>query len=276
MQIIKLERKRLQPDPFIAPNPGNWGSCMLCGSYSKLTEAHVPPQNVGNAKAWTTRSWVTALSAKNRETFYPRHFKGGLKFKTLCKDCNGGLGGQEDKALGDFYERVTKLVESSILMGAPIVKLAAKPNLIYRALLAHLVSANDSGIPCSFDDEVREIFSGKRALRDCTWNLFYWLYLGDNLFVMRNVYYMMWHPRVILRPMFILKLYPLAFLLTQESWFVGCPNARKFLCRSEEEEVELPLQVFRCDLDPVWPAMASDKNMLMAGGSTFGLVGWGN
>jgi len=273
MQIIRLPRKKLLPDPFITPVPGEWGPCALCGCYSKLTEAHIPPQSVGNTNEWVTRSYMTALTSRNEDVFFPRHFKGGLKFKTLCAECNSRLGGREDKALQNFFDQVRKLTESPIILGTPVIKVVGQPNLIFRGLLAHLTSANDSGMPCIFDDEARQIFFNKRPLRQSSWNLFYWLYLGTNLFVTRNVFYMTWHPTVEVSPMFLLKLYPLAFLLSHDSWFMGCPNIRKFVCPRDEDETELPIQVLRYDVDPFWPATPSNRNVIMGGGNTFGLLG---
>ena len=109
----------LRSDPFIAPVPGEWGPCALCRSYSKLTEAHVPPKSVGNTDEWITKSYMTALSTRNGDVYYPRHFKGGLKFKTLCRDCNSSLGGREDKAIGDFFGQVRQRIKSPIVLATP-------------------------------------------------------------------------------------------------------------------------------------------------------------
>ena len=273
MPLIIPPRKRLIADPYIAPAPGDWGPCALCKTYSKLTEAHVPPQAVGNTDEWRAKSYMTALTAGNDDVFYPRHFRGGLRFKTLCRDCNSSLGGREDKALANYFEQVRKLVESPILLASPIIRIAAKPNLIYRGMFAHLASANDNGIPCSFDDEAREIFFRKRDISASSWSLFYWLYLGKNLSMTRNAFHATWQPTTVVRPMFLLKIYPLAFLFVQESWFAGCANVRRFLQRRDDEQVELPLQIMRCDLDPFWPATASPTNVVLAGGNTFGVLG---
>lgn len=273
MEIIIPPRKRLQPDPFISPVPGEWGPCALCRTYSKLTEAHIPPRAAGNTDNWVGRSYLTKIGAGNEDLYFGRHFKGGFRFKTLCQECNSSLGGREDQALADFFERVRKIIESPVLLGTPIVGVTAKPNLLLRGMFAHLASANDDGRPCPFDAEAREIFFKKRELHQSSWNLFYWLYLGKKLVVTRNIFHATWSPKVDVRPMFFLKLYPLAFLFLQESWFMGLPNVRKFLRQKDDDEVDLPLQVFRYDVNPYWPATTSDSNIIMLGGNHFGLVG---
>jgi hypothetical protein len=211
--IIKPPRQRRWPDTHIAPIKGKRGSCALCTHYSDLTENHIPPEAVGNDGFWIGRSYLTAAT-EGKEMFQGRAFRGGLRFRTLCRDCNSGLGGREDKAIIDFFDRVRKLVESPIIT-SPIIRVPAKPNLIYRGLLAHLISANDSGVPCSFDSEAREIFFGRRDIRLSSWNLFYWIFTGSSIFLMRNAYHTQWHPSVEVTPIQILKSYPLGYVCSE-------------------------------------------------------------
>lgn len=273
MQIIKLPRKRRLQDPFLPHASGDRGPCALCQCWSKLTEAHVPPQSVGNIDEWEGRSYLTTVSAANEDLYYGRRFRGGFRLKTLCGECNSKLGASEDKALADFFDAVRKLVEAPVLLGTKTVNVTAKPNLIFRGLIAHLASANDEGRPCPFDREARDIFFKRITLRQSSWNLFYWLYFGKSLVVMRNMFHTTWSPTVEVRPMFLLKLYPLAFLFLKESWFMGLPNVRKFLVQKDDEETEIPIPVMAYDPHPHWPATTSDRNMIMAGGNTFGFIG---
>lgn len=269
--IIKPPRPRRLQDPFIAPIYGKRGPCALCTSYSKLTENHVPPESVGNYDRWSARSYLTASTA-NTDLIVGRRFHNGLRFKTLCADCNNGLGGKEDKAIGDFYEQTRKLVESSLIIRFT-VQVTARPNQIYRGLLAHLVSANDNGVPSAFDLEARELFFRRKDLKLSSWNLFYWLYVGPQLFLMRHAYHTRWFPTVEVVPIHVLKFYPLAFMFTQEPWFLGLPNMRSFLRPRDEDEFDVPLDVGRRDAHPHWPATASRSNMILLGGDSFGLVG---
>ena len=91
-------------------------------------------------------------------------------------------------ALVDFYNRVRKIAESPLLL-SPLMRIPAKPNLIIRSLFAHMAAANDSGRPSFFDDEARAIFQNKKSLHFSSWNLFYWIYLGKNLFLARSLFH---------------------------------------------------------------------------------------
>ena len=186
-QIIKPDRRRRYPDPYIAPIFGTRGNCALCRSYGDLTEDHIPPGAVGNDGRWVAHSYHTAAGA-NRELIFGREFRSGIRFKTICAECNNKLGGREDKALVNFFERTLKLLNSPLILTSTM-RIPAKPNLIYRAILAHLIATNDSGIPTAFDIEGRNVFNGKQSLRLSSWSLFYWIYTGPSIFVMRNAYH---------------------------------------------------------------------------------------
>ena len=269
--IIVPKKPRLSPDPFIAPVYGTRGPCALCLNYSDLTQNHVPPESVGNSEHWIARSYLAASTA-NRDLYFGRQFKGGLRFRTLCADCNNGLGGKQDKVIGDFFECTRKLIESPIIL-APTVQVTTKPNHIYKGLLAHIVSANDSGAPSTFDAEARDLFFGRKNLKSSTWNLFYWIYTNPKIFVMRNAYFTIWQPRVEIITIQIIKFYPLSFMFTQEPWFYGLPNMRLLLQSRDDEEVDVPIQVGRRDGHQFWPVTAEPSNMILLAGNTFGLIG---
>lgn len=171
----------------------------------------------------------------------------------------------------DFYSRVRKIVESPLLL-SPVVRIPAKPNLIIRSLFAHMAASNDGGRPSFFDEEARAIFRNKRSLRLTSWNLFYWIYLGKDLFLARSLFRTVWSPLLEVHEMFILKMYPLAFLFIQKPIFHGTANLIKFVQSRDDVEVEVPLLLFLNENHPVWPAYTSNTNSIMFGGNAYGLV----
>jgi hypothetical protein len=111
LMIIKPPKTRRWPDTFLQKIDGTHGPCALCGYYSKLTDDHIPPESVGNFDRWNARSYLAASTA-NKDLISGRRFHGGVRFRTLCADCNNGLGGKEDKTIAAFFAGVKKLVES--------------------------------------------------------------------------------------------------------------------------------------------------------------------
>lgn len=268
--IIRPDKVRRYPDPYILTVRGTHGPCALCGHYSKLTENHVPPEAVGNYDSWLAQSYMTA-TASDQELFFGRRFSGGVRFRTLCEPCNNSLGGSEDKALVAFYNQVRSLVSSPIRL-PPVMQVAAKPNLILRGLLAHIASANDDGIPTQFDNEARDIFFKKRSLRLSSWNMFYWLYLREEMFLMRDAFLTKWSPTVELDHVQILKAPPLAFMFSQQPRFHGLPNMMQFIQARDEEEIDVPIMLARRDRHPMWPIVPMNNQIILLAGSSYGLI----
>jgi hypothetical protein len=113
--IIRPKRPRRYPDPYIEPIFGSRGPCALCSTYANLTEDHIPPEAVGNDGSWVAHSYLTSAAA-DKQLIFGREFRGGIRFRTLCAECNNRLGAREDKALVDFFERVVKLVNSPLIL----------------------------------------------------------------------------------------------------------------------------------------------------------------
>lgn len=231
----------------------------------------MPPSGVGNTDRWIAYSYLTE-SAADKDLTYGRSFRGGVRFRTLCRSCNNGIGGKEDKAIIDFFDRVRKLIHSPLLL-SPIVRIPAKPNLIYRGLLAHIVSANDSGVPNAFDVEARDIFFKRRSLRYTSLNLFFWIYSGNSLFLMRNAYSTVWHPSVQVTPIQILKVFPLGFMFVRRASFRNLTNLASYICENDDDVVDVPIQIYRREAHPVWPALAERGRLIMLAGDTYGLIG---
>jgi hypothetical protein len=268
--IILPEKPRKYPDPFIRTVHGTHGPCALCQHYSKLTENHVPPEAVGNHDAWLAQSYMTTMAA-DKDLLFGRRFSGGIRFRTLCEECNNALGNSEDRAIVDFYQRVQKLVDSPLKL-PPVAMVSAKPNLIARGLYAHLASANDNGIPSIFDTEAREIFFRKRSLRLASWNLFYWVYQAPTMFLMRSAFLASFGSDVEMDHVHLLKAPPLAFAFSQRSTLYGLPNMMMFIQQNDRAETQIPLILDRRDPHPVWPAVPYDNQIVFLGGDSYGLV----
>ena len=77
------------------------GRCNICGEEKKLTSDHVPPKGVNRFTRMELHSVSGALNALEGKKKKFRQFQNGVKFRSLCRDCNGGLLGKKyDPALG--------------------------------------------------------------------------------------------------------------------------------------------------------------------------------
>lgn len=55
---------------------------------------------------------------------------------------------------------------------------------------------------------------------------------------------------------------------------MGVPNMRLYLQHGDDEEdAEVPIELWRKDNHPFWPAVATPNNLIMLAGDSFGLIG---
>lgn len=270
--LILPERIRKRQDPFISPVPGKYGPCALCGHYSKLTEDHVPPESVGNDHFVVGHSYMTSARGM-RDRVAGTTFPKGVCFRTLCQECNNGLGHREDKALKRFYEEVQRLVTSQLAL-PDWVNLTIRPTLVVRAVLAHLVAANDKGYPSRFDDLCRDVYFGKKTVRESRLRIYYWHFAGDNIFLMRDAFAADFGSNrpINLIHMHILKAKPIGFAVTRENAFPRLPNLAAFCGHRDDEEREIPFSVWLCDPWGTWPAIPVGSRVILGSEWSYGLV----
>jgi hypothetical protein len=68
------------------------GYCNICNKFTELTEDHVPPKGCIGINKKDVQVLTKYLAC---EEIKPRLFQSGLKFRTICSNCNKILLGQE-------------------------------------------------------------------------------------------------------------------------------------------------------------------------------------
>jgi hypothetical protein len=108
-----------------------------------MTEAHVPPQSVGNnGKSRERARWVTGPEGASVGRWQP----GGLSVYGLCVDCNNLTSGKADPAYLDFHARVAAAWRPSVqrlLVEPGVLPVRVAPGLVARSVLAGMYAIND-------------------------------------------------------------------------------------------------------------------------------------
>lgn len=109
--------------------------CNICGEKTKLTWDHVPPKCCNNRYNIKVNSWMNGLPKEKR---YEQQYQNGIRFRTLCEQCNNNLlGVNYDIVLAAFTNQITQMVTSSITLPS-IFKVSVKINRLCRAVCGHL------------------------------------------------------------------------------------------------------------------------------------------
>lgn len=124
--------------------------CNICLKSAELTLDHVPPEGA-----------LPVSHARVRPLFdradRPRLSQSGVKFRTICRTCNGDLlGSNYDKALLEMCKQARRLHRNaSLLVQTPYIEI--DPGKVVRSIFGHLLAAKDH-TPHSRADELMRAF----------------------------------------------------------------------------------------------------------------------
>jgi len=150
------------------------GHCNICGRYCQLTWDHIPPRGGIELEAVEINRVVGVL-ASGLTAQQPDISQNGLKYRTICSNCNSLLGRKFDPAMNEFAFSIGRLLKSRLAF-PDIVHIEARPTAIVRAVLGHLLAARLSAQDAFFDPSIRELIMGNVASIPSDIHVFYWVH----------------------------------------------------------------------------------------------------
>lgn len=243
--------------------------CNLCEQKHNLTDDHIPPQCCGNDKAVVARRiYAEELVAKQVEA----KSRNGLKWRTLCRSCNGDIIGRWDPALGDFTKQAESIIASTLALPQKITK-SIRGGAVLRSLLGHVVGAKTQGDAIPLDAKIRDYLLGQ-AILDPRVGVYCWLYPYRPIVVSRDFTWVEIEGEGLPSPGLatVIKFYPLAVLFI-DSWVNGTLNTDYMTplhpFAHVDESIETEIEIWRHPIfHPGWPERAMG-NHLVLGGRTY-------
>lgn len=248
---------------FITKGPKE-GKCNICGKFGLLTEDHTPPKGCAKISQVEMNSLIEILNAE-KSTKGGRISQNGVKFRTLCNECNNShLGTNYDLEFIDFTNRAKAYMTSKIQLPR-VMKIKAKPQKIARALYGHLSAVGvDSYNENENNLRMKEWFLDENlAFPDC-FKIYYWPYPYKkqilirgaglrNLKVKDSAY------------IWLMKFFPIAFLIVWDNpkgyEYPNLSNFHNFKNMVGNEEVEMPI-ILRNIPHERWPECPENHSML--------------
>ncbi len=242
--------------------------CNLRLQKRNLTYDHIPPQCCGNDKEVVARRiYADELIARQVDSTS----KNGLKWKTLCRPCNGDLVGRWDPALGDFTKQAEAIIAPSLTLPQR-VSLAIHGGAVVRSILGHVVAAKTEGDAVPLDAKARDYLLGRAPL-DAAMQIYCWLYPYHPIVVSRDFTWVEVEGEGNASPgvATVIKFYPLAFLIvdatgrgTIDTQYMTALH--RFAALGDKDTVTV--DIWRAPvIHPGWPERAMGNHLVLGGRS---------
>jgi hypothetical protein len=238
--------------------------CNICRQKKNLTDDHVPPQCCGNNQEISARRiYAEELTAPQVDA----RSQNGLKFRTLCKDCNGKLLGAWDGALGVLAEQAARFVDP-LLSLPPKLQIVVQPGAILRSFLGHVVAAKvqDDAVPV--DQRIRDYLLNAAPL-PASIKAYCWLYPFAPTIVARDFTFVVAEGQGGVSPgiISVVKFFPLAFCVVDGSGELTGSNTtplHQYATLAPTDRASLILNRTHV-IQPGWPERASGSHIVLGG-----------
>ena len=155
--------------------------CSICGKMKELTWDHVPPKAVlikPNTYA-STLFWDEGMPSAKR---HMRHYQSGIKYRTVCADCNNVLIGKNDEAYKKFHSELVERLEIASLSAEQglvtpsNITVPTRINRVLRAICGHFLAMKQGYDDAAIVDRRMRSYLQDEKLRMEGIYMFCWFY----------------------------------------------------------------------------------------------------
>lgn len=244
----------------------NVGHCNICGKKAPLSWDHVPPKGGIELTPVEQETVFQRLVARPEDSLKYFESQNGVKYRSICADCNSTLGHSFDPVLNEFAISIGRMLRTSSALPA-VVHVNTKPNRLVRAIFGHLLAAKGEFEDTIPDRLMREAVCNPSDSVSAELNVHYWIHPYPNIVVMRDVGMLAVRGIFKEKALFsILKYFPIAYAVTALDSYEGLPTLSRFLSCDIDQENDIPIDL-RNTKHTDWPEIVEPDNVLFGGQS---------
>lgn len=257
--------------PYIRTKGPTYGCCNICGLQSKLTEDHVPPKGTIRFPRMTLYDIGEILHVKAEKSRKGRNFQQGVKFRSICKACNGDyLGGLYDPELIRFANSISRYLHSLVAVPESS-RFSAEPGKILRAVLGHILAIGVERFPRGeMGDFMAELVLNPDMEIPDNLAVYYWVYPFWDQVAIRNFSFLV---RFGTSPLVgaVLKFFPLGFLVLwnpEPGLSTSLYKLNDFCIAAGNSVVDIPIRI--AGVPPQrFPEAPSDTGITLHGADSY-------
>lgn len=211
--------------------------CNICGRKRSLTFDHVPPKaTLLKPNVYTS----TALSPIPTPDRYMKRYQSGIKYRSICQECNNVILGVNDKELAKFTDSVAKeLLTPGI---SDTIVITTKLNRVVRAICGHFVAMKmDFERNNHPDKQIREIlFRSDKKLERL--KLYCWFYPYTTVSNARDIVVVgKYHPQGMIG---VMASFPLAYMISiKKQDMCNLDDLSAYMTRSIDDDIQVTLHL---------------------------------
>lgn len=228
---------------MIVQKENNDNICNICNChYDKLSKDHVPPKCMGNVGAGLYWNYLQRNGNKSKT------YSDGIKFQTICQECNRRLKVFDDSINGLYKTLKYKKVTSNQSLSVKI-----KPNSIIRGIFGHFLSAKSFHERSSFDEIFYNSVINKEQDIPPSLQFYVVYYESDEIRIFRDL--IVSHPKSDYKPigLNIMKIKPFAFLISESTFLNGTVmNWTKYFSEAYNKKIEVEINT-HIECPNYWP-----------------------
>lgn len=239
--------------------------CNICRKKGSLSEDHVPPKGVLLDRIVSMDNYGKQLQNDDGKPRV-RLSQSGIRFKTICRSCNGKLH-DYDRKLIEFSRGVLSALRKN--KGNPAyneVVVDGYPNAIMRSILGHLLAAKVETDDVVIDKAIRSfIFDDSKPIPNNV-NVYYWFYPYTNVRIARDFVRFFSQKQCGFNS--VIKFPPIGFLITDLQNIRGLENLNGFKDKKPDYKTRMTLMLRPFNREG-WPEEVGADNPFIAGGKSF-------
>ncbi len=160
------------------------GYCLICGSYGRLSQDHVPPKGAITITKVEQRHVTEVMglhASKVKGVLSPN----GSKFKTVCHDCNNRhLGGNDEEVARVCRSLTVKIKDYFVCADNPFSTIRTDANVkkFARAMIGHILAATsvseckEAPKDTPYFNPLKNFVLGDDSAIESSHDIYYWFY----------------------------------------------------------------------------------------------------
>jgi hypothetical protein len=242
------------------------GRCNICGDYGKLTDDHTPPKGCIRVGQVAIQHIVERLGTE-KPNYKGRHSQNGVKYKTLCSQCNNGrLGANYDISFNSFVNTVGNFLRSSLVLPKAMT-VRESPQKIMRSILGHIAAQGvDRYEKGAITEPLRDYFLDETLPLPTGFNIYYWVFPYKGQVLVRDCAFVdlrVKEPVAI----WLAKFFPIAFMVTIDEpagYSFNLPNLALWREYKIGDTVEIAVPL-HSSIHQYWPEMPTETSVVVYG-----------